>query len=1070
MQKAPAAATATGGAPTAATRGAPMATGYFHLGTRWPGTSPHHSLAKQANQTQASNRGKDLSIAKPFRKSPGNFFSVTMGELPVEDQLMALVLNQLVQPEGSPRAERRNHSRPCNHEVVIPDGYTSAKDEAMHGTLENPAFHGEMAHKYPFQLDPFQSISIACLERNESVLVLARTPAGKMAIAEYAIAMSFRETKKIIYASPFKSLSNQMYRELSMVFDSIGLMTDDVTLHPEARCLVMTTEILRANLCSGSVVFDVGWVVFDGIHCLEHPESGIALEESIIFLPPEIKMIFLSAPMSNAPEFAEWICNLHRQPCHVVSTDFRPTALEHYVFPVGGSEMHLIIDEDGQLREDNFVKLQDTFTKQHNHLDERKGGGPKASGRIAKGGSASRRSNIKTIAKMIMERKLQPVIIWSSSRRECEHCAKSVLEFDFNTQEEKDLINVVFKHAIGTLKEEDRSLPDIELILPILQKGMAVHHSGLLPIMRELVELLFQEGLVKVLFATETFAMGINMLAQMIVFTSIKKWDGDTNRYIRSGEYTQLSGRAGWHGKDDNGMCVIMVDEKMEMSVVKEMVSGKLTPLISTFRLSYYTILKSVGHVEGPFTAEHVIMNSFRQFQYEKASPGIIQKIKNLENEVATLDSTGGADLAAYHKLLLGISELEKKIMSEMIKPERGYLVRGRLVKVRDGSKDWGWCVVASDVKKAPASQSLSPALGASCRNNYIVDMLVYCSSSSISKGPSSQPRPPRPEEKGEMIVVPMPLSSIYGLSRIIISIPELLPPRERQNILLLLKKVISMHPEGLPEPHPIRHMRIQDAGLVECVGKLEDLQQEKCSHPRSESIQREDDLLLYQRKAALNHEIQQLKSKLCDSQIQKFRDELENQLHVLKMLGHINSEGVVQLKGRAACLIESGDGLLITETLFNGTFNDLDHHQVASVASCFVPCDSLSKKTYISRELSRPMVQLMHAAKRIAEVQQECKLEVNLVEYVESSSRADLVRAIHCWSKGATFGEVIRMTGFFAGDVIRHAKRLKKVLNEMKAAAEIIGEANLAKKFELASESVYRGIMSAGSLYLQQA
>lgn len=283
----------------------------------------------------------------------------------MEEQPLAPALLQL---EGNPGAEWRNHSWPCNHEVVVPDGYTSAKDEAMHGTLENPVFHGKMAYKYPFQLDPFQSVSITCLERNESMLVSAHTSEGKRAITEYAIAMSLRETKNIIYASPFKALSDQMYRELSMVFDSVGLMTDDVTLHPEARCLVMMTEILRARLCCGSMVFDVGWVVFDGIHCLDHPESGIVLEQSIIFLPPEIKMVFLSAPVSNATEFAEWICKLHKQPCHAVSTDFRSTPLEHYVFPVGGSEMHLIVDEDGQLREDNFVKLQDTFTKQNNRF------------------------------------------------------------------------------------------------------------------------------------------------------------------------------------------------------------------------------------------------------------------------------------------------------------------------------------------------------------------------------------------------------------------------------------------------------------------------------------------------------------------------------------------------------------------------------------------------------------------------------------------------------------------------------------------------------------------------------
>ncbi|KAM0901091.1 hypothetical protein ACQ4PT_020225 [Festuca glaucescens] len=515
-------------------------------------------------------------------------------------------------------AKRPNLARSCIHEVAVPIGYDLAKDEAVNGTLSNPVFNGEMAKTYPFQLDPFQSVSIACLERNESILVSAHTSAGKTAIAEYAIAMSFRDKQRVIYTSPLKALSNQKYRELSQEFSDVGLMTGDVTLQPNATCLVMTTEILRAMLYRGSeVIKEVGWVIFDEIHYMKDRGSGL----------------------------------------------------------------YLVVDENDQFREDNFLKLQDTFAKQPIQPDGRKGGGPKASGRIAKCGTASGTSDIYRIVKMIMEHKFQPVIIFSFSRRECEHHAMSMSKLDFNTEEEKDNIEQVFRSAILYLSEEDRGLPAIELMLPLLKRGIAVHHSGLLPIIKELVEVLFQEGLVKALFATETFAMGLNMPAKTVVFTSVKKWDGDSNRYIGSGEYIQMSGRAGRRGKDERGICVIMIDEKMEMSVIKDMVLGKPAPLISTFRLSYYTILNLLSRAEGQFTAEHVIRNSFHQFQYEKALPEVVQKITSLENEASLLDSSGENDLAEYHKLVLDISELEKKIMSEMIRPERAllYLVPGRL-------------------------------------------------------------------------------------------------------------------------------------------------------------------------------------------------------------------------------------------------------------------------------------------------------------------------------------------------------------------------------------------------------
>ncbi|KAE8772626.1 hypothetical protein D1007_55354 [Hordeum vulgare] len=767
-------------------------------------------------------------------------------ELDSEDSSAAAVLDGQQSLPGL-AAKRQNLSRTCIHEVAAPSGYDLSKDEAVHGTLSNPVFNGKMAKTYPFQLDPFQSVSIACLERNESVLVSAHTSAGKTAVAEYAIAMSFRDKQR-----------------------------------------------------GSEVIKEVGWVIFDEIHYMKDRERGVVWEESIVFLPPAIKMVFLSATMSNATEFAEWICNLHKQPCHVVYTDFRPTPLQHYVFPIGGSGLYLVVDENGQFREDNFLKLQDTFAKQPSQLDGKKSGGPKASGRIAKGGNASGTSDIYRIVKMIMERKFQPVIIFSFSRRECEHHAMSMSKLDFNTEEEKDSIEQVFRSAIFCLSEEDRGLPAIELMLPLLKRGIAVHHSGLLPIIKELVELLFQE-----------VCNGTEHACKKVVFTSVKKWDGDSNRFIGSGEYIQ-----------------------MEMSVIKDMVLGKPAPLISTFRLSYYTILNLLSRAEGQFTAEHVIRNSFHQFQYEKALPEVVQKITRLENEASLLGSSGENDLAEYHKLGLDISELEKKIMSEMIRPERAllYLVPGRLVKVRDGSTDWGWGVVVNVVR------NLQHLVG-------------------------------------------------HGLIKV----------------------------------------------SSNCPGTKE--------------------------KAELNHEIQQLKSKMRDSQ----------------MLGHIDADGVLQLKGRAACLIDTGDELLITELMFNGTFNDLDHHQVASVVSCFVPCEKSSEQIRLRNELSKPMIQLQEAARKIAEVQRECKLDVNVEEYVESTCKPYLMDVIYCWSKipetfstqGATFGEVTEMTDIFEGSIIRLVRRLDEFLNQLKAAAEAVGEVNLESKFGSASESLHRGIMFANSLYL---
>ncbi|XP_010533059.1 PREDICTED: DExH-box ATP-dependent RNA helicase DExH10-like isoform X2 [Tarenaya hassleriana] len=962
-------------------------------------------------------------------------------------------------------AKRRSQTRTCVHEVAVPSGYTSTKDEPIHGTLANPLFDGKMAKTYPFELDPFQRVSVACLERNESVLVSAHTSAGKTAVAEYAIAMAFRDKQRVIYTSPLKALSNQKYRELHQEFKDVGLMTGDVTLSPNASCLVMTTEILRAMLYRGSEVLkEVAWVIFDEIHYMKDRERGVVWEESIIFLPPAIKMVFLSATMSNATEFAEWICYLHKQPCHVVYTDFRPTPLQHYVFPTGGSGLYLVVDENEQFREDNFMKMQDTFPKQK-PSDGKKSSNGKSGGRISRGGNGSGGSDVYKIVKMIMERKFQPVIIFSFSRRECEQHALSMSKLDFNTDEEKEVVEQVFNNAILCLNEDDRSLPAIEQMLPLLQRGIAVHHSGLLPVIKELVELLFQEGLVKALFATETFAMGLNMPAKTVVFTAVKKWDGDSHRYIGSGEYIQMSGRAGRRGKDDRGICIIMIDEQMEMNTLRDMVLGKPAPLISTFRLSYYSILNLMSRAEGQFTAEHVIRHSFHQFQYEKALPDMGKKVSRLEEEAAILDASGEAEVAEYHKLKLDIARLEKKLMSEITRPERVlcFLDTGRLVKVREGGTDWGWGVVVNVLKKP----SIGAGSASSRGGGYIVDTLLHCSSGSSENGGRPKPCPPRIGEKGEMHVVPVQLPLISALSRMRISVPSDLRPLEaRQSILLAVQELSSRCPLGFPKLHPVKDMNIQDTEIVDLAKQIEELEQKLLAHPLHKS-QDDQQMKSFQRKAEVNHEIQQLKAKMRDSQLQKFRDELRNRSRVLKKLGHIDADGVVQLKGRAACLIDTGDELLVTELMFNGTFNDLDHHQVASLASCFIPVDKSSEQVNLRNELAKPFQQLRDSARKIAEIQHECKLEINVDEYVESTVRPFLMDVIYSWSKGASFAEVIQMTDIFEGSVIRSARRLDEFLNQLRAAANAVGETSLENKFAEASASLRRGIMFANSLYL---
>ena len=487
----------------------------------------------------------------------------------------------------------------CTHEVAVPPGHDYVP-------LKPPT--GEPAKTYPFNLDPFQQEAIMCISNNQSVLVSAHTSAGKTVTAEYAIAQSLKSKQRVIYTTPIKALSNQKYREFHEEFSDVGLVTGDVTINPSASCLIMTTEILRSMLYRGSEIMrEVAWVIFDEIHYMRDKERGVVWEETIILLPDNVHYVFLSATIPNARQFAEWISHLHKQPCHVVYTDYRPTPLQHYIFPSGGDGIHLVVDEHGKFKEENFSKAMSVL-----------GGGasddPTDDGKKKKAnkGTNSQSSCFKVV-KMIMERNFAPVIIFSFSKKECESYALAMSKLDFNTAEEKKLVDEVFQNAMMVLSEEDRALPQVQNVLPLLKRGIGIHHGGLLPILKETTEILFGEGLIKALFATETFAMGLNMPARTVLFTSAQKFDGKDFRWISSGEYIQMSGRAGRRGLDDKGIVILMIDEKMSASVGRNLVMGSADKLNSAFHLTYNMVLNLLRVEE--INPEYMMERSFHQFQ-----------------------------------------------------------------------------------------------------------------------------------------------------------------------------------------------------------------------------------------------------------------------------------------------------------------------------------------------------------------------------------------------------------------------------------------------------------------------
>uniref|UniRef100_A0A672JXU4 Exosome RNA helicase MTR4 n=1 Tax=Sinocyclocheilus grahami TaxID=75366 RepID=A0A672JXU4_SINGR len=920
------------------------------------------------------------------------------------------------------KAEQVETVEGCTHEVVLPadEEYTPLKPRV-----------GKAAKEYPFILDPFQREAILCIDNNQSVLVSAHTSAGKTVCAEYAIALALREKQRVIFTSPIKALSNQKYREMYEEFQDVGLMTGDVTINPTASCLVMTTEILRSMLYRGSEVMrEVAWVIFDEIHYMRDSERGVVWEETIILLPDNVHHVFLSATIPNARQFAEWICHLHKQPCHVVYTDYRPTPLQHYIFPAGGDGLHLVVDENGEFREDNFNTAMQVL-RDVGDTGGNVGGKWDPKGR--KGGTKGP-SNVFKIVKMIMERNFQPVIIFSFSKKECEAYALQVAKLDFNTDDEKKLVEEVFNNATDCLSDEDKKLPQVEHVLPLLKRGIGIHHGGLLPILKETIEILFSEGLLKALFATETFAMGINMPARTVLFTSARKFDGKDFRWITSGEYIQMSGRAGRRGMDERGIVIFMVDEKMSPAVGKQLLKGSADPLNSAFHLTYNMVLNLLRVEE--INPEYMLEKSFYQFQHYRAVPGVVEKMKKLEEEYNAIRIPNEESVVTYYKIRQQLAKLGKEIEEFIHKPRYclPFLQPGRLVRVKKEDLDFGWGLVVNFHKKTNVK-----AGGGDADPLFVVEVLLHCSKDSVKNAATEAAKPAGPGEKGEMQVVPVILHLITSISSVRLYIPKDLRPYDnRQSMLKSIQEVQKRFLDGVPLLDPIDDMGIKDPALKKVIQKVEAFEHRMYTHPLHSDPNLEAVYTLCEKKALIAGDIKAAKRELKKARTVLQMDELKCRKRVIRRLGFATSSDVIEMKGRVACEISSADELLLTEMVFNGLFNDLTAEQATALLSCFVFQEN-------NLVLTDPVSSRM--TRRIAKVSAEAKLDVDEDTYL-NQFRPHLMDVVYTWANGSSFSQICKMTDVFEGSIIRCMRRLEELLRQMCQAAKAIGNTELENKF----------------------
>ena len=511
----------------------------------------------------------------------------------------------------------------------------------------------KFAEGFDFPLDDFQVESLHCVEDGKGLLVAAPTGAGKTVVGEFAAFLAIEQGKKCFYTTPIKALSNQKFAEFVARFgeENVGLLTGDTNINSEAPILVMTTEVLRNMLYAGSsTLTNLQSVVMDEVHYLADKFRGAVWEEVLIHLMESVQVISLSATVSNAEEFGEWLGTV-RGGTDVIVSEIRPIPLYQHVLI--GNRLVDLFKEPGKINPELLALERESMRKvkmprhRRERFDESEN-------------KLSRPEVIETLDRQ----GLLPAITFIFSRAACDaavrQCVHSGLRLT-NTQEREEIARTAAR-LNANLAQEDLDVLGYDEWLDALERGIAAHHAGLLPSFKETVEDLFKRGLVKAVFATETLALGINMPAKTVILEKLTKWNGEAHVPITPGEYTQLTGRAGRRGIDIEGNAIVQWSPTIDSAMVAGLASTRTYPLRSSFTPTYNMAINLINRF-GRERARGSLESSFAQFQADRAVVGLVRQIKKNEGAIAELMQDVNChlgDFAEYARMRSDIKEIER--------------------------------------------------------------------------------------------------------------------------------------------------------------------------------------------------------------------------------------------------------------------------------------------------------------------------------------------------------------------------------------------------------------------------
>jgi ATP-dependent RNA helicase HelY len=872
--------------------------------------------------------------------------------------------------------------------------------------------------RYPFALDRFQLEAIGAVRAGESVLVAAPTGAGKTVAAEFAVERALALDGKAFYTTPLKALSNQKFGDFVARHGAarVGLLTGDNAINSEAPIVVMTTEVLRNMLYEKSTTLSgLVSVVMDEVHYLQDPYRGAVWEEVLIHLPLSVSVVCLSATISNAEEFGEWIGTL-RGTTRVVIEEKRPVPLEHHYLI--GHDLHpMHVEQDGVPMPNPYVVSLDREEVRYKTYT-RRGSGSLQHQRIPRPREGHRRVYVprrEEVVEVLAEQGMLPAIYFVFSRAGCDRSVEWVMRsgLRLTEPEEADRIREFAEMRAAWMDHDDLVTLGFYDFVDALAAGVSAHHAGMLPVFKETVEELFEQGLVKVVFATETLSLGINMPAKSVVIEDLWKFQGERHELLTPGEYTQLTGRAGRRGIDRLGHAIVVFQRQVPFERVASLASTRTYELSSSFRPSYNMAVNLVRNYTRE-QAHHLLNSSFAQFLADR---GVVALERQLERDTSYLTGyreqmqCDRGDFAEYWALRERANTIREearkgheRVRTEAVKSVLASLRAGDVIFV-PRAKRRGLAVVLSNREGRPTVLAQDRKF-------------FRLSSRDFDDPPTSLTR------------IPLPRSGSVRSARY------------RRDVAA---KLVALDVRPPRRPH-----RSPDAKVER---EAERLERQAERHPCDDCPDRPTHERWAARASQIEHQIRGIERRI-RTRTETLARQFDRVLGVLQELGYVR-EFATMPKGEVLARIYGEGDLVVAEALADGVLEDLSPSETAAIVSSLV---------YESRErIPRTNVELPTAAaedryrmlqgiwRRVRRSEDE--------HHVELSRELDagFATPIFHWAEGKHLDAVLAETGMAPGDFVRNAKQLLDLLRQI---AEVAG-AGAAGGVRAAIEAVNRGVVA---------